>query len=203
IGAKGAGFKSLAEPWCDTTTPAGELILTVFAGVATFERKRIKERQREGIQAAKKRGGVYKGGTTRFNDADIWVLDAQGLGATEIMRKIGAKSTSTIYRALERKPNMRMEGLAGLARLPKQPTPLLPEIDEECAAHAMPRCRGLDTDRALGSWCFTKLLHQGGSRAMLLHQSRNRPRCSSFRERLHHCAEVDPVGVATPCAIDS
>ena len=115
IGAKGAGFKSLAEPWCDTTTPAGELILTVFAGVAMFERKRIKERQREGIQAAKKRGGVYKGGKKRFNDADIWALDAQGLGATEIMRKIGAKSTSTIYRALERKPKHANGGARGVS----------------------------------------------------------------------------------------
>ena len=63
----GEGFKSLAEPWCDTTTPAGELILTVFAGVATFERKRITERQREGIEAAKRKG-IYRGGKKRFDD---------------------------------------------------------------------------------------------------------------------------------------
>jgi len=103
IGAKGAGFKSLAEPWCDTTTPAGELILTVFAGVATFERKRIKERQREGIEAAKRKG-IYRGGKKRFDDAAIWALADAGLGATAIAREVGAKSTSRIYRALERKP---------------------------------------------------------------------------------------------------
>jgi DNA invertase Pin-like site-specific DNA recombinase len=103
IGSKGAGFKSLAEPWCDTTTPAGELILTVFAGVATFERKRIKERQREGIEAAKRKG-IYRGGKKRFDDAAIWALADAGLGATAIMREVGAKSTATIYRSLARKP---------------------------------------------------------------------------------------------------
>jgi Resolvase, N terminal domain len=87
------------------------LILTVFAGVATFERKRIRERQREGIDKAK-REGRYKGGAKRFADADIWALDAQGLGATEIMRKIGARSTSTVYRALERRCDHRAHRVA-------------------------------------------------------------------------------------------
>src|SRR6476619_6175892 len=54
IGDKKAGFKSLAESWADTTSPAGTLILTIMAGVAQFERARIRERQREGIAAAKK-----------------------------------------------------------------------------------------------------------------------------------------------------
>jgi len=78
----------------DTTTAAGELILTVFAGVATFERKRIKERQREGIEAAKRKG-IYRGGKKRFDDAAIWALADAGLGATAIMREVGAKSTAT------------------------------------------------------------------------------------------------------------
>ncbi len=34
----GAGLRSLAEPWADTTTPAGRMVLTVFAGIAEFER---------------------------------------------------------------------------------------------------------------------------------------------------------------------
>ena len=33
----GAGLRSLAEPWADTTTPAGRMVLTVFAGIAEFE----------------------------------------------------------------------------------------------------------------------------------------------------------------------
>jgi DNA invertase Pin-like site-specific DNA recombinase len=37
----GAGLRSLAEPWADTTTPAGRMVLTVFAGMADFERSLI------------------------------------------------------------------------------------------------------------------------------------------------------------------
>lgn len=38
IQTAGAGLRSLAEPWADTTTPAGRMVLTVFAGIAEFER---------------------------------------------------------------------------------------------------------------------------------------------------------------------
>ncbi len=38
-----AGLKSLSEPWANTTTPAGRMVLTVFAGLAEFERELIRE----------------------------------------------------------------------------------------------------------------------------------------------------------------
>ncbi|MFN0113818.1 MAG: recombinase family protein [Paracoccaceae bacterium] len=53
----GAGFRSLAED-IDTTTPAGRLIFHVFASIAEFERDRIAERTREGLEAARKRGRI-------------------------------------------------------------------------------------------------------------------------------------------------
>ena len=52
----GAGLRSLAEPWADTTSPAGRMILTVFAGIAEFERTLIHQRTGSGREAAKKRG---------------------------------------------------------------------------------------------------------------------------------------------------
>jgi len=57
IEERGAGFRSLAED-IDTTTPAGRLIFHVFASIAQFERERISERTKEGLQSARKRGRV-------------------------------------------------------------------------------------------------------------------------------------------------
>ena len=52
----GAKFQSISEPWADTTTHAGKMIMTVFAGIAEFERDLIRERTGAGREAAKKRG---------------------------------------------------------------------------------------------------------------------------------------------------
>nr|WP_015063354.1 recombinase family protein [Paracoccus marcusii]AFQ90353.1 site-specific recombinase-resolvase [Paracoccus marcusii] len=57
IQARGVGFRSLGED-IDTTSPAGRLVFHVFASIAQFERERIIERTREGLEAARKRGRV-------------------------------------------------------------------------------------------------------------------------------------------------
>ena len=57
IRERGAGFRSLAED-IDTTTPTGRLIFHVFGSIAEFERERIGERTKEGLEAARKRGRV-------------------------------------------------------------------------------------------------------------------------------------------------
>ncbi len=56
IEAKGGRFKSLAEAWADTTTPAGKLMVTVLGGLAEFERSLIKDRTKEGRARAAKAG---------------------------------------------------------------------------------------------------------------------------------------------------
>jgi DNA invertase Pin-like site-specific DNA recombinase len=44
IKASGAYIKALDDPWLDTTTLHGELILTVMGGLHEFERKLIRQR---------------------------------------------------------------------------------------------------------------------------------------------------------------
>ena len=44
INEAGGKFQSVSEPWADTTTHAGKMIMTVFAGIAEFERDLIRER---------------------------------------------------------------------------------------------------------------------------------------------------------------
>jgi len=48
-----ASFRSIADAWCDTTTPHGKLILTVLAGLAEFERSLIMARTQAGIEKAR------------------------------------------------------------------------------------------------------------------------------------------------------
>jgi DNA invertase Pin-like site-specific DNA recombinase len=53
---KGAGFRSLADVWADTTTAHGRLMLTILGGLAEFERELIKARTGEGRRRAKAQG---------------------------------------------------------------------------------------------------------------------------------------------------
>jgi DNA invertase Pin-like site-specific DNA recombinase len=56
IAKTGATFKSLADPWCDTTTPHGKLMTTVLGGLAEFEPHLILTRTAEGRTRAQARG---------------------------------------------------------------------------------------------------------------------------------------------------
>jgi DNA invertase Pin-like site-specific DNA recombinase len=53
IAKAGAGFKSLADTWADTTTPHGKLMITILGGLAEFERSLILARTGEGCVRAK------------------------------------------------------------------------------------------------------------------------------------------------------
>ena len=56
VAKAGAGFKSLADAWADTTTPHGRLMLTVLGGLAEFERELIRARTGDGRARAKAKG---------------------------------------------------------------------------------------------------------------------------------------------------
>jgi DNA invertase Pin-like site-specific DNA recombinase len=52
----GAQFRSLAEPWADTATSTGRLMIAVLGGLADVERDLIRTRTAEGRGRAKLRG---------------------------------------------------------------------------------------------------------------------------------------------------
>jgi DNA invertase Pin-like site-specific DNA recombinase len=53
---KGGHFLSLAEPWANTSTAMGKLMLAVLGGIAEFERDLIAIRTSEGRERAKRSG---------------------------------------------------------------------------------------------------------------------------------------------------
>jgi DNA invertase Pin-like site-specific DNA recombinase len=56
IAEAGASFRSLGDPWCDTTSAHGKLMVTVLGGLAEFERHLILARTDEGRKRAQTRG---------------------------------------------------------------------------------------------------------------------------------------------------
>lgn len=56
IADAGGRFRSLAEPWADTSTSTGRLMLAVLGGMADVERDLIRVRTAEGRARAKQQG---------------------------------------------------------------------------------------------------------------------------------------------------
>lgn len=100
----GAGLSSLAEPWADTTSPAGRMVLTVFAGIAEFERSLIIDRTRSGRQAAKAKG-VKFGPPPTLTPEQIAharaLVDQEGRTVKEAAALLGVHR-STLYRAFNK-----------------------------------------------------------------------------------------------------
>jgi DNA invertase Pin-like site-specific DNA recombinase len=96
ITKRGAGFKSLADSWADTTTPHGRLMLTVLGGLAEFERELIKARTGEGRTRAKA-AGVHMGRPSKLTPHQqreaIARRDA-GEALTDIARTFGVSHTT-------------------------------------------------------------------------------------------------------------
>lgn len=99
----GAGLRSLAEPWADTTSPAGRMVLTIFAGIADFERSLINERTSAGRAAAIARGVRFgpPSALTAEQVAHAKKLIEEGCAVTEVSRIVNVHR-STLYRALSR-----------------------------------------------------------------------------------------------------
>jgi DNA invertase Pin-like site-specific DNA recombinase len=102
VATAGAGFRSLADTWADTTTPHGRLMLTVLGGLAEFERHLILARTDEGRKRAQARGVKFgrKLKLTAHQRQEALQRRASGEPLIEIARTFGV-SHSTISRLAE------------------------------------------------------------------------------------------------------
>jgi DNA invertase Pin-like site-specific DNA recombinase len=92
-------LKATEQP-IDTRTAAGKAFLDMLGVFAEFETNLRRERQLEGIAAAKARG-VYKGRKAVIDAAEVHRLyTAEKKGATAIARELGIGRAS-VYRILE------------------------------------------------------------------------------------------------------
>src|SRR3984885_1630065 len=90
--AKGVALRATEQP-IDTSTAAGKAFLDMLGVFAEFETNLRRERQLKGISAAKARG-VYKGRPATIEVSKVAALKAQGLGATEIAKRLGVGRAS-------------------------------------------------------------------------------------------------------------
>jgi DNA invertase Pin-like site-specific DNA recombinase len=95
--AKGVTLRATEQP-IDTGTAAGKCFLDMLGVFAEFETNLRRERQMEGITAAKAKG-VYKGRPVTIEAEEVAKLKAEGLGATAIAERLGI-SRASVYRVL-------------------------------------------------------------------------------------------------------
>jgi DNA invertase Pin-like site-specific DNA recombinase len=92
---RGVALKATEQP-IDTGTAAGKAFLDMLGVFAEFETNLRRERQAEGIEAAKARG-AYKGGKPRIDPEAVRNLLAQGVRPAHVARELGI-SRGTVYR---------------------------------------------------------------------------------------------------------
>lgn len=98
LASRGAKLQATEQP-IDTSTAAGKAFLDMLGVFAEFETNLRRERQLEGIAKAKAEH-KYKGRKREIDPAEVNRLKSEGLGATEIARRLNIGRAS-VYRALE------------------------------------------------------------------------------------------------------
>src|SRR3990167_6590983 len=97
---KKVALKAIEQP-IDTSTAAGKAFLDMLGVFAEFETNLRRERQLEGIAAAKQRG-AYSGRKKKIDDKEIQHLHfEEKIRPTEIARRLGIGRTS-VYRAISK-----------------------------------------------------------------------------------------------------
>ena len=93
---KGAHLAATEQP-VDTSTATGKAFFDMLGVFAEFETNLRRERQAEGIKAAKRKG-VYRGRPPKIDMATIQAKLGAGLSPTDIAREMGI-SRGTVYNA--------------------------------------------------------------------------------------------------------
>ena len=107
--AKGVALRVLDQA-IDTSNCTGRLMFNMLGAIAQFERELMLERQREGIAKAKAEG-KYRGRapTARAKAAEVRRLHGEGIGPTEIAKRLGI-SRASVYRYQCNGPHLRPPG---------------------------------------------------------------------------------------------
>ncbi len=103
INYAGASFQSLSESWADSSSPGGKMILTIFAGIAEFERELIIERTAAGRKIAQK-NGVEFGRPSKFSTEQIDAIKTlinSGSSVKQVAETFKVHC-ATIYRILQK-----------------------------------------------------------------------------------------------------
>ncbi len=90
-------LKATEQP-IDTSTAVGKCFFDMLGVFAEFETSLRRERQMEGIAKAKQEG-KYKGRKPEIDPEEVRRLRKEGLGATEVAKKLGIGRAS-VYRIL-------------------------------------------------------------------------------------------------------
>ncbi|EGX5147429.1 recombinase family protein [Enterobacter ludwigii] len=99
LNQRGITLRATEQP-VDTRTAAGKAFLDMLGVFAEFETNLRRERQMEGIAAAKARG-VYRGRKPSIDPAEVYRLYVdEKMGATAIARRLGIGRAS-VYRVLD------------------------------------------------------------------------------------------------------
>ncbi|MBD0851951.1 recombinase family protein [Maribacter arenosus] len=102
----GVKFKSIKDPFIDTTSAHGKFVITLFGAIAQLERDIIIERTTAGLKSARRRGiqlGRKKGLNKIAKQKAILAASyykENNLPIVDIMKLVGIKSKPTLYKYL-------------------------------------------------------------------------------------------------------
>lgn len=97
----------------DTSTATGRLMVNMIAAINQFELENLHERQREGIEEAKKRG-AYKGRKKKTIPKDVWETNYRKYMSREMNKSQFAREIGVSRPTLDKLLKEHKEGAAGI-----------------------------------------------------------------------------------------